>query len=156
MGRRNYWNAVRMVANNIELGDRSFSNLTRIPDLPTSGWAAIRELEEKGLVTVTGYSVVEPTPAFGPWLHKLKLEETEQAIARQREIYAPWHGTSPKTQQASSGRGRTRSSRGAKQSAFFDEGAREDQITSSLIRPSETRGGAGRQDLIGTGRAVWL
>ena len=50
MGRRTYWNAVRMVAENIRLGDREYWNLTKIPDLPTSGSDAIRELEEKGLV----------------------------------------------------------------------------------------------------------
>ena len=44
MGRRSYWNAVRMVADNIEAGDRSFWNLTKIPDLPTSGLGAINEL----------------------------------------------------------------------------------------------------------------
>ena len=67
MGRRNDWNAVRMVAENIRLGDRSFWNMTMIPDLPTPGWKAIRELEEKKLVTVFG-DRVEPTEAFWPWI----------------------------------------------------------------------------------------
>ena len=94
MGRRNDWNAVRMVAENIRLGDRSFWNLTMIPDLPTPGWKAIRELEEKKLVTVFGDHVA-PTPAFWPWIEKLQSEETERAIARQKALLPPWQVSAP-------------------------------------------------------------
>jgi hypothetical protein len=88
MGRRNYWDAVRMVAENIHDGDRSFSNLLKIPDLPTSGWEAIRELQKRGLITVAD-SRVEPTPAFWPWIDELRTAETQQATARQEATSAP-------------------------------------------------------------------
>ena len=89
MGRRNYWNAVQMVAEYIDAGDRSFWNLVQIPDLPSSGVDAITELKQQGLVTVTG-NRVEPTPSFWPWLEEQRSIETAQAIARQKAMLQPW------------------------------------------------------------------
>src|ERR1035437_7606902 len=74
MGRRNDWNAVRMVAENIRLGDRSFWNMTMIPDLPTPGWKAIRELEEKGPVAVVA-GRAGATPLVGPVLVECNFGE---------------------------------------------------------------------------------
>ena len=96
MGRRSYWNAVRMVADNIEAGDRSFWNLTKIPDLPTSGLDAIHELEEKGLVKASWLDDhVEPTPEFWRWLEEQQSIETAQAIARQKAMPLPWQVPAP-------------------------------------------------------------
>ena len=50
MGRRRNWNAVRMVAEDIAIGDRRYWNLTKNPELPTSGVLAIAELHENRLV----------------------------------------------------------------------------------------------------------
>src|SRR2546423_911537 len=56
-----------MVAENISRGDSSFGNLTRNPELPSSGYEALKELERDGLIVTTG-DAVSPTAAFAPWL----------------------------------------------------------------------------------------
>ena len=90
MGRRNDWNAVRMVAEDIAAGEQRSWQLARNVQHPSSGWEAIKELEGKDLITVAGYQV-EPTPAFWPWLEELQSIETAQAIARQKTVLSPWH-----------------------------------------------------------------
>lgn len=83
MGRRNYWNAVRMIAEDIRAGDRRYWNLTKNPDLPTSGVCAIEELHEQGLVKASSREDrVEPTEAFWPWLEELQQAEAQQAATQ--------------------------------------------------------------------------
>ncbi len=134
MGRRSYWNAARMVADGIRLGDRSYWNLTKIPDLPSSGQEAIEELEEKGLVKSSWRDDrVEPTEAFWPWIEKQQLAETAQAIARQKGIPTPWQMLPPvpESNKPAPLPSVPTVSRRAEQPAFFDEGAPEEQTTSS-------------------------
>ena len=89
MGRSD-WSAVRMVASSINAGGRSYWNLVNIPDLPTSGFDAIREMEAKGLVRVSrDVGTVEPTAVFWPWLEELRKAEanaTATAIPNTGEI----------------------------------------------------------------------
>jgi len=90
MGRRENWNAIRMVADNIRAGDRSYWNLTKIPDLPTSGFDAIEELHQRGLVRASlREDRVDPTDAFWPWLEELQLAEAQQAAAQQTNAASP-------------------------------------------------------------------
>ena len=90
MSCRRNWNAVRMVADNIRAGDRSYWNLTKIPDLPTSGFDAIEELHQRGLVKASRREDrVEPTDAFWPWLEELQLAEAQQAAVRQTNAASP-------------------------------------------------------------------
>ncbi len=90
MGRRRNWNAVRMVADNIRAGDRSYWNLTKIPDLPTSGVLAIAELHKKHLVIASSReNSVEPTEAFWPWLEEVRQAEAQQAAAQQTNAASP-------------------------------------------------------------------
>jgi hypothetical protein len=84
MGHRSNWDAIRMVAEDIAIGDRSYWNLTKIPDLPTSGVLAIAELHEKRLVIASSReNRVEPTEAFWPWLEVVRQAEEQQAAAQQ-------------------------------------------------------------------------
>ena len=90
MGRRKNWNAARMIADSLRAGDRSYRNLTKIPDLPTSAFAAIDELVSKGLVKASwSEGRVEPTEAFWPWLETLRLAEAQQAAAQQTNAALP-------------------------------------------------------------------
>lgn len=94
MGRRNDWNAVRIVAEDIDAGERHSWMLARNPYVTSSAWQAIKELEGKGLITVADYHL-EPTPAFWPWLKELRAAETEQAIARQKAMPTAWQARAP-------------------------------------------------------------
>jgi len=79
-----------MVADNIRAGDRSYRNLTKIPDLPTSGFDAIEELHQRSLVKASfREDRVEPTDAFWPWLEELQLAEAQQAAAQQTNAASP-------------------------------------------------------------------
>ena len=89
MGRRRNWNAVRMVADNIRAGDRSYWNLTKIPDLPTSGFHAIAELHKRLVIASSRENSVEPTEAFWPWLEEVRLAEAQQAAAQQTNAASP-------------------------------------------------------------------
>ena len=90
MGRRRNWDAVRMVAENIASGDRSYWNLLKIPDLPTSGVPAIAELHENRFVIASSReNSVEPTEAFWPWLEGVRQTEAQQAAAQQANDALP-------------------------------------------------------------------
>jgi hypothetical protein len=74
MSRRD-WSPLRLVAENIGAGDRSYSNMRKIPELSfEQGPEAISQLVQIGMVTVTG-DRVEPTAAFGSWLADLRQQE---------------------------------------------------------------------------------
>lgn len=94
MSRRTYWNAVRMVAEDIRAGERRSWKLARNPHLTSSGWEAIKELEAEGLITVADYHV-EPTPAFWPWLEELRAAEDAKAMARQKAMPTAWRVPAP-------------------------------------------------------------
>ena len=87
MGRSD-WSAVRMMANSIAFGGRSYWNLMNIPDLPPPGRDAINELAKDGLVKVSLVdNRVEPTAAFWPWLEELRTAEANaSAIPNTGEI----------------------------------------------------------------------
>jgi hypothetical protein len=90
MGRRRNWDAVRMVAENIASGDRSYWNLLKIPDLPTSGVPAMAELHENRFVIASSReNSVEPTEAFWPWLEGVRQTEAQQAAAQQANDALP-------------------------------------------------------------------
>jgi hypothetical protein len=74
MGRLD-WSAIRLVAEEIYYGGRSYWNLLKIPELDFGqAREAIRELELNGMVSVTDYRV-EPTEAFGSWFVDLRRQE---------------------------------------------------------------------------------
>ncbi len=101
MGRRRNWNAVRMVAEDIAIGDRSYRNLTKRPDLPTCGFAAIEELHRRGLIKASfGDDLVEPTEAYWSWLETLRLAEAQQAAAQQNSPGSPGRESLANTQAA--------------------------------------------------------
>jgi hypothetical protein len=80
MSCRRNWDAVRMVAEDIAIGDRSYCNLTKNPNLPTPGCAAIDELDRRGLVKASfREDRVDPTEAFWPWLEEVRQAEQEAA-----------------------------------------------------------------------------
>ena len=72
------------------IGDRSYWNLTKIPELPTSGVLAIEELHREGLVIAScREDSVEPTEAFWPWLEEVRQAEAQQAAAQQTNAAYP-------------------------------------------------------------------
>jgi hypothetical protein len=92
MGHRRNWDAIRLVAENINAGDRSFWNLTKIPQLPTSGFAAIDELDKRGLIKASFRdNRVEPTEAFWPWLEGVRQAETQQAAQQANAVLPDRH-----------------------------------------------------------------
>jgi hypothetical protein len=79
------WNAIRAVAEDINLGGRSYWNLLKIPELDFGqAREAIRELERNGMVSVTDYRV-EPTEAFGSWFVDLRRQEDARTTRRPAE-----------------------------------------------------------------------
>ena len=75
------WTPIRYVAENISAGDRSYWNLMKIPELETGRIsAAISELEEEGLITVTGWRVVEPTEAFHVWFADFRQRRDQTSV----------------------------------------------------------------------------
>jgi hypothetical protein len=68
-----------MVAENIAVGDRSFWNLTKIPDLPASGSDALTELQKQRLIVVSPEWRIEPTESFSPWLEELRAADAQAA-----------------------------------------------------------------------------
>ena len=78
------WNAIRAVAENISLGDRSYWDLLKIPTI--SAWHAsdaIAVMVQQGVVSRTEYRV-EPTEAFDGWLADLRWRDdarTRPAVA---------------------------------------------------------------------------
>jgi hypothetical protein len=79
-----------MIAEDIAIGDRSYRNLVKIPDLPTSGFDAIEELHQRGLVKASwSEDRVEPTEAFWPWLEEVRQAEEQQAAAQQNSPGSP-------------------------------------------------------------------
>ena len=99
------WNAIRAVAEDINLGDRSYWNLLKIPHLDFGqAREAIRELERNGMVSVTDYRV-EPTEAFGSWFVELRRQEdtrttgrpVEQPAAASQQAIPPGDTPAPRT-----------------------------------------------------------
>ncbi len=72
---RRHWGALRMVAENISAGDRSYWNLLRIPDISArQAGDALTEMVQKGVASVTDFQV-EPTAVFDRWLSDLRQQE---------------------------------------------------------------------------------
>ena len=85
--RRTDWSAIRIIAESISGGEKSFSDLINIPGLPSSGYEALKELDRKGLI-VMSWETVSPTPAFAPWLEdqrnaRTRVQQLDQAQAVQ-------------------------------------------------------------------------